>query len=222
MSFILDALKKSENERQRSTGPGIYELKVAQPRARFPLWAVIIATLLGVNLLVGIWYLLRNDVPTPPAPSESRGPPAVPETAPPLPPPPMAPASGNSPAGGETRTDLERGIFNPADFEPAAEPDETPGAESTATESSRGAVQRRPAVAGLPSRDDLTLEGNAVPEASMSLHVYDSNPARRFAFINGRRAQEGDILPNGLHVESITPEGAVLDWQGRRFLLALP
>jgi general secretion pathway protein B len=229
MSFILDALKKSENERQRSTGPGIYELKVAQPRARFPLWAVIIATLLGVNVLVGIWYLMRNDAPTPLAADNPEAAPAAqqtiaraPETAPVLPPAPVAPAVGNAPAGGETRTDLERGIFNPADFEPAAEPGETPGAASPAAESSRATVQRRPAVAGLPSRDDLTLEGSAVPEVSMSLHVYDPNPASRFAFINGRRAQEGDVLPNGLRVESITPEGAVLDWQGRRFLLALP
>lgn len=221
MSFILDALKKSENERQRSSGPGIYELKVAPPRARFPVWAIIIAALLGVNLLIGIWYLIRSDNPTLPA---AAAPPAAAPTpqpaspAPLLPPPPIA----NPPSEVETRTDLERGIFNPADFEPAVEADELASEPAATLQPNRTPDRRRSSVAGLPSRDDLALEGNAVPEVAMSLHVYDPNPASRFAFINGRRAQEGDVLPNGLRVESITPEGAVLDWQGRRFLLPLP
>ncbi len=34
MSFILDALKKSEAERQRQTGPTLLEVRVTQPRRR--------------------------------------------------------------------------------------------------------------------------------------------------------------------------------------------
>ena len=36
MSFILDALKKSENDRQRQASPALFEVKVAAPRRRFP------------------------------------------------------------------------------------------------------------------------------------------------------------------------------------------
>ena len=43
MSFILDALKKSENDRQRQSAPALFEVKVAAPRRRFPLWAVALA-----------------------------------------------------------------------------------------------------------------------------------------------------------------------------------
>ena len=32
MSFILDALKKAEAERQRQTGPTLLEVRVTQPR----------------------------------------------------------------------------------------------------------------------------------------------------------------------------------------------
>ena len=52
MSFILDALKKSENDRQRQSAPALFEVKVAAPRRSFPLWAVGLAVLLGVNVAV--------------------------------------------------------------------------------------------------------------------------------------------------------------------------
>ena len=38
MSFILDALKKSENDRQRQSGPALFEVRVAPPRTRCWLW----------------------------------------------------------------------------------------------------------------------------------------------------------------------------------------
>jgi len=60
MSFILDALKKSETDRQRQSGPSLFEVKVAEPRRRLPVWAVAIAVLLGVNLIVISWMLLRH------------------------------------------------------------------------------------------------------------------------------------------------------------------
>jgi general secretion pathway protein B len=247
MSFILDALKKSEADRHKTTGPGVYELKVPAPRARFPVWALIVALLLGINLLVGLWYLIKTDQPTPIVRSE-----APPAAANPVPAPAPAPAPITAavtatpamPSDDDTgRTDVARGIYNPADFEPAIDPaaptttpappvvrpaprtgtNNTPPQTRSFPESAMAAPPaRRPATQGLPSRDDLALEGIPVPEVSMSLHVYDANPAKRFAFVNGNRAQEGDALPNGIRVESITPDGAILTWQNRRFLLALP
>src|SRR5262245_26061927 len=60
MSFILDALKKSENDRQRAASPALFEVKVAAPRRRFPLWAVGLAVLLGINFIGLAWVLLRQ------------------------------------------------------------------------------------------------------------------------------------------------------------------
>ena len=40
MSFILDALKKSEIERQRQSVPGLIDTTVVQRRNRLPVWAV--------------------------------------------------------------------------------------------------------------------------------------------------------------------------------------
>jgi general secretion pathway protein B len=85
MSFILDALKKSESERQRQGSPSMYEIKVAPPRSRFPVWAVVIGLLLGVNLLVLIAVLVLRDPAPPPAPVAGAAVPAAPAAAPPTP-----------------------------------------------------------------------------------------------------------------------------------------
>src|SRR5271154_4239948 len=60
MSFILDALKKSESDRQRQSGPGLHEVKIAPPKARFPLWAIAVAILLGANMIIVGWLLVRR------------------------------------------------------------------------------------------------------------------------------------------------------------------
>jgi general secretion pathway protein B len=67
MSFILDALKKSESDRQRQSGPSLFEVKVAPPRRRLPIWAAAIAALLVINVVVVSWMLLRHPAAQKPA-----------------------------------------------------------------------------------------------------------------------------------------------------------
>jgi hypothetical protein len=225
MSFILDALKKSERERQRAAGPGMFAGKVLPPRARVPVWAIALGALLGVNLVFWVWWLMRTDVPTPKdEPPTAAASSNVPITAPQItiiqPAPvtnPAMPAAGDATESGSMGdSDIAAGVINPADFEPAVEAGE---ANNPAPPAATGP---RPSVSGLPSREDLLLSGvRNIPEFSMSLHVYDPRLENRFAFINGQRALEGQTLANGARVEAIIPEGAILAWQGRRFLLAL-
>jgi len=60
MSFILDALRKSEHERQRQTGPGLAEVPIAVARPKTNVWAAAAIALLVVNLLAVGVYLLRR------------------------------------------------------------------------------------------------------------------------------------------------------------------
>lgn len=60
MSFILDALKKSELERQRQVVPGLMDSRAARPRPRLPLWAIGLMLLLGFNLTVLTVVLTRG------------------------------------------------------------------------------------------------------------------------------------------------------------------
>ena len=63
MSFILDALKKSEIERQRQSMPGLMDVPTSLRRGRLPLWAVLLGCLLAVNIVVLIVLLMRNGAP---------------------------------------------------------------------------------------------------------------------------------------------------------------
>src|SRR5271154_4920511 len=64
MSFILDALKKSEIERQRQTEPGLMDAGSVQRRGRLPVWAVLLGLLLTINIAVLLIMLIRNGAPT--------------------------------------------------------------------------------------------------------------------------------------------------------------
>jgi general secretion pathway protein B len=95
MSFILDALKKSEVERQRQAIPGLMDSRPLPPRAKFPLWAAALIALLAVNLVILAVVLTRRAAPatasltapaitpaTTPAASPATAPAATPATAP--------------------------------------------------------------------------------------------------------------------------------------------
>ena len=60
MSFILDALKKSEIERQRQSVPGLMDTRSSPRRNRLPVWAVALGVLLGMNLLILTFVLTRK------------------------------------------------------------------------------------------------------------------------------------------------------------------
>jgi general secretion pathway protein B len=61
MSFILDALRKSEHERQRQTGPALVESPVAAPTSRTNRWATAAIVLLLINLIaLGVVLLTKS------------------------------------------------------------------------------------------------------------------------------------------------------------------
>src|ERR1700761_472742 len=82
MSFILDALKKSETDRQRQTGPALFEVKVAPPKAGFPVWAIAIVVLLAINMVIVGWMLLRRSSKTEETAAQNPPPAAVGQPAP--------------------------------------------------------------------------------------------------------------------------------------------
>jgi general secretion pathway protein B len=229
MSFILDALKKSESDRQRQGGAALFEVKVAAPRHPLPLWAVAIAVLFVANLAVVGWLLLRHAsapaAAAAQAPSHTLtvavpgpAPGAAPAAAPPAvdapvaaAPPAVAPAARGlvtAPPGPAAAAAAEPPP-NSADLEPAAEP--PPSANL-------GRVKRG-TDAGVPLYQQLAATpGSQVPQLRLDLHAYAERAEDRWVLINMHKLHEGDSL-EGVHVERITPDGAVLSFQGSQFLL---
>ncbi len=69
-----------------------------------------------------------------------------------------------------------------------------------------------------PGQSDLpeALQKN-FPKLRLTVHVYAATPEQRFVIINSRKMREGDRSRDGLLLEEITPDGAMLKYLGQRF-----
>jgi general secretion pathway protein B len=226
MSFILDALKKSEIERQEQAGPSVSHVREARPERRRPLWIAAIAALLAVNIVVVMYFALRGDD------GARESPEAVQASAPraderPQEPAPSRPAttdeSAVQPDAGREVRPLEAEVEPPAAEAPlpAAAPASGAGVPAGVSPDAPAPAAAAPDdEALLPSFNELVIAGRlALPPLHLDIHVYDDVPASRFVFIDGRKYREGERLAAGPEVERITEAGVVLRHQNERFLL---
>jgi general secretion pathway protein B len=248
MSFILDALKKSEQERERQQQPAIVDLPVGRRDRAQPLWLWIVIGLLLINcvLLLVMWWR-SSDAPAPVATAPANASSSV-------------AAVTNTPAASLNNSVSRMPAPTPAEVRPlqdevsdtTAEPEETVAEDSEPaspplvrplsgleravaqqdamanrlkTDSlSRGSglpVQNNiPNAENLPTLDSLGSSGGLnLPPLRLDVHVYSSVPAERFAFINGRKYSEGQALSEGPLVERISQDGVVLSYRNQRFVL---
>jgi general secretion pathway protein B len=213
MSFILDALKKSETERQRADAPALYEMKMAPARPRVATWLIVLGALLVINIVVLSVVLLRGSRGAAPQPDAGTAATAAPAAVNPTP----APGAG-PPAVAATPSAPTQMAAAPASDPPAT------GAAASGSDDDAPAVD--PAHAALSATGDVptyeqaaSAPGANLPELKLDLHAYASNPADRFVFLNSLNLKEGQTSPAGVRVESITPDGAILSWHGTRFFL---
>jgi general secretion pathway protein B len=243
MSFILDALKKSENDRQRQSAPALFEVKMAAPRRRFPLWAIGLGVLLGVNALVLVWVMTRTGAaPAPMAAGNAIAQqPMAAATAPPgmmtVPATVTIPTTVNIPLSSAPSITVspdkppDAGVVGPSNTPPLAEepllssqqpsvpPDYDANDYAPAISPSQASAAAAQSANSPPSRDEVLARGTQLPDLRLDLHVYADNPAERFVFINMRKLREGESLPDGVRVERITPNGARLSFRGQQFTL---
>jgi hypothetical protein len=240
MSFILDALKKSEVERQRQAVPGLMDTRPLPPRAKFPLWALALIALLVVNLGVLAVVMTRGGAPVgaagdpraAPVPEGTPAPAAapVPAAAPAATASPpglgtgavtaaqglpgaaaMAPAATNAPAAGAAAAAADH--FSPMDAAPPVYAPEIPPAQDDP-----GAA-RRSVRAGNSGSNSTPGSEPALADLHLDVHVYATKPSERFVYINMRKYREGATLAEGPVVERIRRDGVVLNYQGLRFVL---
>ncbi len=220
MSFILDALRKSEHERQRQAAPDFAHFQTAAPRSRHPVWIFGVGALLIVNLIAVLILVLRGErqtTETDPPPSQTA---LAPQTAAP-PSAAMAAQGAQVPAESVATAQPPLPISAPTPHPASAIPPPSAPAEPASPPEPK--LREIPAPAQdevLPTIHQLNLQGvNALPELHLDIHVYSTRAADRFVFINMRKYKEGAQTQEGILVERITPDGAVLNRNGTRFLL---
>jgi len=217
MSFILDALKKSETDRQEQGSAEFANVPSSDDSPGVPRWLWVLGILLAVNIVVLLGLLLRDDTPDiiNPRPAEQTD----------------AATSGN----GSFAERLEEVRDQQPPSATASQPgtdaaDEGVTAVPAQVASAQVApVQPAPAetasasqhtLRALPTADELRVTGQMqIAELHLDIHVYSDAPADRFVFINMVRHQEKSRLAEGPVVREITPEGVILDYLGTEFLL---
>jgi general secretion pathway protein B len=230
VSFILDALRKSEHARERRALPGLVDLPVSSATpAKLPLLLAGLGALLVVNVVVLSMVLLKPAAP--PAPTVAAAARPVAPEPPPAAPRPDAPQHAAAPDPAATAPPPRtRPLDTEAGREPAAydaEPPALPGPDPSLTPTAppglaaiRAAPAGRVTVGGVPTLNDLPAQLTAgLPRLNLDLHVYSGEPAQRFVMLNGQRLHEGGQLREGPTLERITPDGAILSYRGTRFLL---
>lgn len=205
MSFILDALKKSETDRQQQGSAEFAGVPTSTARREGPpAWLWIVGVLLLINLAVLIGIFMRPDV-TPVAVAEP--------TVQPQPEPVI-------------EDDFEEQV---AAARQNAPPRDEPAASTTVETTPEPVLQSMPDtsaprpttnVAALPTVHEVRANGTLnLPELHVDIHVYSEAASDRFAFINMAKYNEGSQLSEGPVVEEITPDGVVLSMNGTTFLL---
>ena len=95
--------------------------------------------------------------------------------------------------------------------------------DMTPTKRPEGVAPAAPArrtEAAAPALQDLPASfRESAPKLRLEVLLYSDAPAERMVFINGRKYREGDTIEGNTVVETIVRDGAVLSYQGQRYLL---
>jgi len=217
MSFILDALRKSETERRRNQGPGLTDTRYRATPNRRSLLAPILVAVLTANLvfMAAVWI------------SRERG--ARPRTTTTIPLPasidqgqPAAVAPAATTRVRPLSTEAEKALPAPTAGIAAASAGQRPVVTSApkATDNDTTTPYVEDESDALPTMQQAIDTGViSLPPLHLDIHVFSPDPGKRFVFINSVKYKEGDKIKAGPVVERITTQGVILNDAGRQFLL---
>ena len=196
MSYILDALKKSEAQRSRGVVPTLLAPHQTPLRRNVIGW-VVAAALLVNAVVFAVWVYWPSTKPSPPSPpSGSVGTSAA----------AASPVSRTPSVGAPTTMPTAPATVETTAQQPKAPgipPDTPPAAAAYAPSTNIGESPAMP-------ESDATA-----PRYRFSTHVFASDPSMRAVTLNGKRYTEGDTIDAGVRIKEITETGVVLDVDGR-------
>jgi len=194
MSYILDALKKSDQQRNIGTPPTLQVAQAMMPAPKRPSilsYGLLAAVLLCAGVAIGLlrpWQ--AEQMPSETGPVVQRSPANISQQAA----PPTMPASPDIP--GNTAHEIAT----------------APVRQKPANPATNAQAQQ------VTSFDELPVQiQREIPEIAVQLHAYSSKPSERFAYINSKKLREGDSVMPGLMLEQITPDGMIFSYKGYRF-----
>jgi general secretion pathway protein B len=237
MSYILDALRKSDQQRRLGGVPTLTSapvVAVASERS-----AMLFYGLFGVILIAAAGTTIAWLRPSPPEPAvieaiaakpialPSRQPvavllPATPMRVAPEPirhEPPSAEAAASPPATPAPRRKPPASVKIETRNIPPAVVAASPGQAATTPHGNadKGAPEDMSSQKPMASSDLPSSIRKTLPAIVVAVHAYSITPRDRLVSINGRMLREGDTLAPDLKLEQITPDGMIFTYRGYHF-----
>jgi general secretion pathway protein B len=210
MSYILEALKKSEQERGHGSVPGvqtIHSSSLNYHHDKKSIWPLLLIALVFVNITVLVYFVLTKEQPLTVAVSQKQtSNDIVIEPAQTL-------SNLNTPQEETARTVAPKNVEQiTAPPQTASYPDDEIVNPSTQT-----IAQIKQSVETVDLHDIPLNIRQHIPAMEFSAHVYSTNASQRSLVINGHFMEEGDSVANDLILSEITSDGAIFNFQGYRF-----
>jgi general secretion pathway protein B len=236
MSYILDALRKADQERSIGHVPDLDTPHWSRRRGgqlRYWVWGGIGLLIVNGVLLA---FLFNRDDGGDARPGVSSYLPDQTEGKPLVAPPGLQHETITKPRSPdslplkqlarpersvvtEPRQPVPRVVERPAAISAPGAGSEAPAAVTTAPVVQPATRQPvRTSTPEIPEWSEMSLEfrsGFSPPR--LDVHVYDDEPSRRFILIDLQRFSEGDTLDSGAKLEKILPGSIQLYYQGTRF-----
>lgn len=222
MSYILDALKKSEEERKKGDVPGLQTYTpTTEVSSGKKTWVIGVIVLVGTNIIgLFLWAPWQSAQPLP-IPTQVTAP-QVKVAAKPVIAEPIA-----KPAVKPIVRPIVKPVINPivkVVQEPVAKrpttyrerPVPVPKTKPAPREEYR--PKSTPSTAYLPQLSELPQSIQAqIPDLTFSSHMYSSQDKFRSITINGKRLKQGRYYNELLYVNEITEKGAIMGFDGTLF-----
>lgn len=218
MSFILDALKKSQSDRQEQADTEFATVPSSPAAPAAPRWLWVLGSLLIINIIVLLGLMLRPDAAadvTEPVTHQAAVGAAAAATiaavdaAPPITTPTTESASFSDQVAIARQNQSAR-------TGPVPQP--VTAANITPVVSVKNLPQTAAAI--LPSLTELRANGRLqLPDLHLDIHVYSDLRSERFVFINMNKYKENSSLDEGPVLKEITSDGVILEHNGIAFIL---
>ena len=235
MSYILDALKKSEQERGHGNIPDVQTVHSSSLNYRnekTAYWPYILITAVILNLIAITYFIVDKEQPAETA-TEVEGSAAISSS---LSEDSVSVAESDTPVEAPTsKNDKDTAVSEPltaaiatTDISAPAKPSPDPAVKK-AQPADKNINQKTVADKSTDNSITEVVEFHDLPESIklqlpaiiISAHVYSSNPAQRSVVINNNFMEEGEYVIDDLILHEITPDGAIFNYQGTLFNLGV-
>ena len=213
MSYILDALKKSEQERGHGSAPNVQTLHSSSLNYhanKTQLWPYFLLAAIVINLAALFYFIIvKTDVEATAQAQQN-----IAETEAVISATTQPAIDKDVSVAAQASNQAESILYKPVSMPGTGRKTVIPGTQAAVIETRQLQDTRKTVV----EMDELPFDVlQHIPVLEFSAHVYSSNPLQRSIVINGRFMEEGDWLAENLFLSEITPDGAIFDFQGQLF-----